>query len=139
MKLIVITSPDFLPDEAQVIAALFRAGLDLLHLRKPGADISRVRQLVREIPWEYRQRIVIHDFFSLQEEFALGGIHLNSRHAEAPERYRGMLSRACQSFILFKYLSWQNPLLVRPLMEIVLQYSSGNVCTSNSPLIERNA
>lgn len=97
MKLIVITSPDFLPGEAQVIAALFRAGLDLLHLRKPGADVSRVRQLVRELPLECRQRIVIHDFFSLQEEFALGGIHLNSRHAEAPEGYRGMLSRACHS------------------------------------------
>ena len=97
MKLIVITSPAFIPDEAQIIAGLFCAGLDLLHLRKPDATVHEVRRLLCEIPVECRKRIVIHDFFSLQDEFSLGGIHLNSRHTEAPEGYQGLLSRPCHS------------------------------------------
>ena len=97
MKRIVITSPAFIPDEAQIIAGLFCAGLDLLHLRKPDATVHEVRRLLCEIPVECRKRIVIHDFFSLQDEFSLGGIHLNSRHTEAPEGYQGLLSRACHS------------------------------------------
>lgn len=97
MKLLVITSPDFLPDEAHIIASLLRAGLDLLHLRKPGAGVHEVEALLRDIPPEYRKQIVVHDFFSLKEEYALGGIHLNSRHPEAPEGYEGLLSRACHS------------------------------------------
>lgn len=78
MKLIIITSPDFLPGEARILTELFKAGLDLLHLRKPEAEIYEVESLLQEIPMEYRSRIVIHDFFLLKEKYSLGGIHLNS-------------------------------------------------------------
>lgn len=97
MKLIVITSPAFLPNEGEVIARLFEAGLDLLHLRKPDAGMEDVGRLLREIPARHRQQIVIHDFFSLKEEFGLGGIHLNGRHPAAPVGYKGLKSRACHS------------------------------------------
>lgn len=97
MKLIIITSPDFLPDEARILTELFKAGLDLLHLRKPEAEIYEVESLLQEIPMKYRNRIVIHDFFLLKEKYSLGGIHLNSRHPEAHENYHGLLSRACHS------------------------------------------
>ena len=97
MKLIVITSPDFIPEEARIITGLFEVGLDLLHLRKPDATAHEVGNLLHGIPKEYRKQIVIHDFFPLKDEFSLGGIHLNSRHSEAPEGYQGLLSRACHS------------------------------------------
>lgn len=97
MKLIVITSPVFLPGEAEAIAALFSAGLDLLHLRKPHADAGQVEELLKAIPSVYYSRIVIHDFFALKEKYGLRGIHLNSRHPEAPAGYCGQLSRSCHS------------------------------------------
>ena len=97
MKLIIITSPDFIPDEARIVTELFKAGLDLLHVRKPDADVHAVENLLQGIAPEYRTRIVIHDFFSLKDKYLLGGIHLNSRHSEAPEGYQGLLSRACHS------------------------------------------
>ena len=71
MKLIIITSPDFLPGEARILTELFKAGLDLLHLRKPEAEIYEVESLLQEIPMEYRSRIVIHDFFLLKEKYSL--------------------------------------------------------------------
>lgn len=97
MKLIIITSPDFIPDEARIVTELFKAGLDLLHVRKPDADVHAVENLLQGIAPEYRTRIVIHDFFSLKDKYLLGGIHLNSRHPEAPANYEGILSRACHS------------------------------------------
>ena len=45
MKLIVITSPDFIPEEARIITGLFEVGLDLLHLRKPGSTIEACRKI----------------------------------------------------------------------------------------------
>lgn len=97
MKLIIVTSPDFLDAEARIITELFNVGLDLLHLRKPGADAKDIESLLQEIPLAYRGRIVVHDFFFLKDKYSLGGIHLNSHHPQAPEGYRGLLSRACHS------------------------------------------
>ena len=54
MKLIVITSPDFIPEEARIITGLFEVGLDLLHLRKPDATAHEVGNLLHGIPKEYR-------------------------------------------------------------------------------------
>ena len=94
MKLIIIPSPAFIPDEARIVTELFKAGLDLLHVRKPDADVHAVENLLQGIAPEYRTRIVIHDFFSLKDKYLLGGIHLNSRHPEAPANYEGILSPA---------------------------------------------
>ena len=47
MKLIIITSPDFIPDEASIVTELFKAGLDLLHVRKPDADVHAVENLLQ--------------------------------------------------------------------------------------------
>ena len=66
-------------------------------VRKPDADVHAVENLLQGIAPEYRTRIVIHDFFSLKDKYLLGGIHLNSRHPEAPANYEGILSRACHS------------------------------------------
>ncbi|MGY0040748.1 hypothetical protein [Pedobacter sp. NJ-S-72] len=41
MELIVITHPDYLIGEGKLINALFDAGLQLLHLRKPGNDVVK--------------------------------------------------------------------------------------------------
>ena len=37
MKLIVITTPQFFEGEAEAVTSLFQNGLEMLHLRKPGA------------------------------------------------------------------------------------------------------
>ena len=87
MKLIIITSPDFIPDEARIVTELFKAGLDLLHVRKPDADVHAVENLLQGIAPEYRTRIVIHDFFSLKDKYLLGGIHVIRRHLQIMREY----------------------------------------------------
>jgi thiamine-phosphate pyrophosphorylase len=97
MKLIVITAPTIFPEEGKALTALFDAGLEILHLRKPTATEEEVETLVREIPEKYRGRIVVHDFFMLAERHGLRGIHLNGRHSESPAGYTGHVSCSCHS------------------------------------------
>ena len=56
MKWIVITSPDFLSGEALFIDRLFCHGLDVLHLRKPGASYEDCRHLLSEVPCRWHNR-----------------------------------------------------------------------------------
>lgn len=97
MKLVVITAPDFLPDEAQALTQLLDAGLDRLHLRKPGCTEEELETLISLLPAEHYGRISLHDHFALQARYRLGGIHLNGRNPHAPEGFKGLLSRSCHS------------------------------------------
>jgi thiamine-phosphate pyrophosphorylase len=80
MKVIVITSEKFLEKEEQALNMLFESGLEILHLRKPGSEKTEFEDLLRKISEQYHSRIVIHDHFSLTEEYDLKGVHLNRRN-----------------------------------------------------------
>ncbi len=96
MKLIVFTRPDFFPGEAEAIDLLFHQGVDILHLRKPGASESEVIRLLEEIPEKQHGRIMLHDF-DLRNCFSLKGLHLNGHRPTPPMDYHGCLSAACHS------------------------------------------
>jgi thiamine-phosphate pyrophosphorylase len=79
-QLIVISHADMLPGEAAIIQQLFKAGLELFHLRKPNADEQAVRQLIEAIPAEFRDRIVMHGFFHLMDEYGINRWHFREEH-----------------------------------------------------------
>lgn len=95
MKLIVITTPQFFEGEVAAITSLFRAGLEILHLRKPGASAEELSHLLRQLPAEYLSHIVTHEHFQLASSFGLKGIHLNGRNPHAPNDYQGHISCSC--------------------------------------------
>ncbi len=97
MRLIVITLPHFFDREAAAITALFRNGLETLHLRKPGASAEDVKYLLEQLPKEYMSRIVTHEHFRLVPVFGLKGIHLNGRNPQVPAEYTGHISCSCHS------------------------------------------
>ena len=97
MKLIVITTPYFFEGEGEILTALFQAGMEKLHIRKPQSRKEELRSLLDAVPAEYHSRIVIHDHFELAAEYALAGIHLNSRNQNIPEGFQGSISRSCHS------------------------------------------
>lgn len=97
MKLIIITRPGFFPEEATLLTSLFRNGLQTLHLRKPQASVADIRRLLQAVPPDCHPRIVLHDHFSLTQEFPLKGIHLNRRNPLPPQGYEGSVSRSCHS------------------------------------------
>ena len=97
MLWLVITSPSFIPDEASFLHRLFAHGVDIVHLRKPGATAEECAKLLDGLTSDDRRRIVIHDFFELAEPYGLKGIHLNARRSTVPDGYEGHVSRSCHS------------------------------------------
>ena len=72
-----------LPNEAAIIQQLFAEGLDVFHLRKPEADEQTVRQLIEAIPAEYHNRIAMHGFFHLMEEYNIHRWHFREEHRQS--------------------------------------------------------
>ncbi len=98
MKLILITLPDFFEGEAGLINLAFKSGIDILHLRKPGASAGDIRHLLNLIDKSHYNRIVLHDCFELCAEYSLMGVHLNKRNPVLPRGYEMYsLSRSCHS------------------------------------------
>lgn len=97
MLWITITRPEFFPGEAVFISRLLASGVDIVHMRKPGATAADCARLLDELPADNRRRIVVHDFFELVGPYGLKGIHLNARRSTAPDGYKGHVSRSCHS------------------------------------------
>ena len=97
MLWLVITSPSFFPGEAAFIHRLFAHGVDIVHLRKPGATSEECARLLDGLTSDDRRRIVIHDFFEFAEPYGLKGIHLNARRSTVSDGYEGHVSRSCHS------------------------------------------
>ncbi|TDO24462.1 thiamine phosphate synthase [Pedobacter duraquae] len=75
MKLIVITAPWVVAQEAQLINALFDAGMSCLHLRKPNWNVDQFDKLLRDVTPAFYQYIVLHQHHVLVDELKLKGVH----------------------------------------------------------------
>lgn len=98
MKLVVLTVPDILKNEADAINGMFASGLDILHLRKPNSTAEDISKLIENIDSCYHERITLHDHFELCDRFQIGGLHLNRRNPEVPHGFKGRVSASCHSF-----------------------------------------
>lgn len=73
--LIVLSSPVPVADEARWINALFDAGLEYFHLRKPGRDRAEIEALLRDIDPSYRNRIASHHHHALALDSGMKRLH----------------------------------------------------------------
>ena len=97
MKLIIMTKATFFVEEDKILTTLFDEGMDNLHLYKPESEPIYSERLLTLLPNEFYGKITVHDHFYLKEEFKLKGIHINSADGEAPQGYRGSISRTCHA------------------------------------------
>ena len=67
MKLIVITSPEFLPGETELMQAMLEEGLDRIHLRKPGCTAAELAALIERFPAPGYRGTVSRSCHSLEE------------------------------------------------------------------------
>lgn len=79
MKLIVISSPVSLPNESLVLTMILKEGVDYLHIRKPEADLSLVRDLLDSIPNEFHSKIKLHYYQELLNDYPEIGFHHSSK------------------------------------------------------------
>jgi len=97
MQLIVITPSGRTENEAKKINALFAAGLEILHLRKPDFSKKEYIQLLEEIEEKYHPKIKLHAFFELRENYNLLGVHLNKRNPNYTGNKNVTISKSCHS------------------------------------------
>jgi len=86
--LIVITSPRDIPGEVEMLKGLLEAGLERLHLRKPGRSVEGL--LARLAP-RWGKRVVVHGDAELAARYGVGRVHrLNSTSVHSWEEFRGL-------------------------------------------------
>ena len=97
MKIIAITTPKVIDEDAFIIKGLIDRGVDMVHLRKPDSTIDECRRLLEMLGKEHRQKIVVHDYPELFDEFSLRGIHINRNVTTYPQGYDGLRTRSCHT------------------------------------------
>lgn len=127
LRLIILTTPYFLPRETTVLAAILDKGF-CLHLRKPGCSEKELAAFIEQLPVPYRSGIVLHDHFALQQRYGLAGIHLNKRNPDIPDGYNGSISRSCHSLEeIAEYKKQTDYLFLSPIFNSISKqgYRSG--------------
>jgi thiamine-phosphate pyrophosphorylase len=75
MKLIVVSSPHLLANEAFIINQLFSAGMGVFHLRKPGASLDTIKALLDQINPAFLPMVVLHQHHDLKATYNLVRLH----------------------------------------------------------------
>ncbi len=103
-----MTKPTYFVEEDKILTSLFDAGLDNLHLKKPGASPMYAERLLTLLPEDYHGKITVHDHFYLKEEYHLRGIHIDNPATAVPAGYRGKVSRTCSDINMLKEMKRQS-------------------------------
>lgn len=78
--LIVITSPDKIVNESELLNQLFSQGLEILHLRKPLWAKTDFEALLKSINPEHKRKVVLHQFHELAAKYNVKGLHLREEN-----------------------------------------------------------
>lgn len=132
MRIIAVTTPKVITQDADIITSLLRRGVDIVHLRKPDSNVDECRALLRDLDKESRARIIVHDYPELYAEFSLKGIHLNRNVATVPDGYTGFKTRSCHSLEeLVRYKSDYDYLFLSPIFDSISKIGYSSHFTSN--------
>ena len=120
MKIIAITVPKMIDEDAYLISNLLKMGIYSVHLRKPEASIHECRTLLAKLTKEERANIIIHDYPELYNEFSLKGIHINKNITSLPDGYNGFKTRSCHSFEeIERYKTEYDYLFLSPIFDSI--------------------
>ncbi|MBF0433234.1 MAG: thiamine phosphate synthase [Fibrobacteria bacterium] len=95
MELFVLTVPDDMKGEHDILLSLFEEGLPVLHVRKPGYGREQYENWISCIPEKYHKCLVLHNYWDLANKYAVKGIHGCSEDFPVKNRSR---SCSCHSF-----------------------------------------
>ena len=90
--MIVVIAPEKdIKDEILILNQLFKAGLEFYHFRKPNKSYEEHRAYLNQIDSKYHNKIVVHYFHELINEYNLKGIHFQEQkrrdHIDNPGHY----------------------------------------------------
>ncbi len=78
--MIVLIAPEKdVANEIEILHQLFEAGLEYYHLRKPFKNLEAHVSYLNKIDKKYHNKIIVHYFHELTNEFNLKGIHFQEQ------------------------------------------------------------
>ncbi|MBR5855870.1 MAG: thiamine phosphate synthase [Bacteroidales bacterium] len=135
MRIIAITSPKAVENEAAIIKRLLAERADFVHIRKPLSEffpdadsdlcdryyiVEYISTILEKLTAEERNRIIIHDYYELYEEFSLKGCHINKNIERLPAGYKGFRTRSCHSLEeIEKYKKEFDYLFLSPIFDSI--------------------
>jgi thiamine-phosphate pyrophosphorylase len=90
-QLVLLTAPTAQPDEPRVLTELLAQSPGRLHLRKPGWPAAWLEALIRALPPQYYERLVLHGHPELVRRYQIGGLHLTEAGRRAATRRPALL------------------------------------------------
>lgn len=84
-NVLVVTPPEQVEKEHDLLLALFGQGLTTAHIRKPTWTAEQMERYVQLIPKAYHKHLVLHSHYALALRYELKGIHLTERSRLGPE------------------------------------------------------
>ncbi|MCB9426940.1 MAG: thiamine phosphate synthase [Flavobacteriales bacterium] len=77
--IVVIAPEQDIPNEIEILHELFQSGLAYYHLRKPHKDYEGYCAYLNQIDEQYHNRVVVHQYHELVNEYNLKGIHFREQ------------------------------------------------------------
>ncbi|UCH14282.1 MAG: thiamine phosphate synthase [Bacteroidales bacterium] len=77
MQLVIISNPQDFNNEHILLTELFNAGLEFLHIRKPGYSIKEIKKYIELIPEKFHKNLIVHKYIDLYTDYNLKGIHFS--------------------------------------------------------------
>jgi len=75
MRLVVVSNPVAVVDEAEIINELFESGLEIFHLRKPDCSLAEIRKLLEGIEPQYYRGIALHQYHEVASDYGFERLH----------------------------------------------------------------
>jgi len=94
--MIVITNPNDVENEKEILHSLFEEGLSLLHIRKPDFSEMEMAQFIHQIKSEYRSNLVLHSHHELAEDFGINRIHFSEKERKSEVDNPARFSKPCR-------------------------------------------
>jgi len=74
--IIVITHEDLISHEIETINEMFRAGLDLLHIRKPFINDEEMKVLINGIDQTFHPKLILHSHYEVGKFYNISRFHV---------------------------------------------------------------
>ena len=97
MKCIIISPEQNVVDEIKTVHLLFEEGLKIFHLRKPTFSEAEMVDYIQLINISFRNRVMIHSYHHLADQFNLMGVHYNSKTEAKVKNENQIRSKSCHS------------------------------------------
>lgn len=94
MILLLISDPDKIEGENELVNKLFECGLDFYHLRKPNYSKDEMEAFLKQINPKFIRKTLLHSHHDLVKKYNIGGFHFPSAFLQNENNLKELIHEA---------------------------------------------